>query len=110
MNELGTDAATATPAPGERADGARADGARGETYNPWTVVNIVFTHLAEQGLHPALGEGGDPGEHARQLLIALGIEPLAEGNREVTRRVHEHLAEIRGVFEPVVRAESGRDV
>jgi len=32
-----------------------------ETYNPWTVVNLVFTHLAEQGLHPVLGESGDRG-------------------------------------------------
>ena len=32
-----------------------------ETYNPWSIVNLVFEHLAEQGLHPILGEGGDPG-------------------------------------------------
>jgi hypothetical protein len=71
-----------------------------ETYNPWTVVNIVFTHLADQGLHPVLGETGDPAVPARALLSALGIQPAAEGNREVMRRVHEHLAEIRGaVFE-----------
>jgi hypothetical protein len=53
----------------------------GETYNPWTVVNLVFHHLAEQGLHPVLGETGDPGEPAAALLRALGIEPSAEGNR-----------------------------
>jgi hypothetical protein len=68
-----------------------------ETYNPWTVVNLVFSHLAEQGLHPVLGESGDPGAAARELLISLGIHPLAEGNREVMRKVHEHLAEIRTV-------------
>jgi uncharacterized protein (DUF362 family) len=68
-----------------------------ETYNPWTVVNLVFTHLAEQGLHPVLGDSGDPGEPARALLRALGIEPAAEGNREVMRAVHAHLAEIRTV-------------
>jgi hypothetical protein len=68
-----------------------------ETYNPWTIVNLVFSHLAEEGLHPVLGESGDPGEPARALLVALGIEPAAEGNREVMRRVHEHLAEIRSV-------------
>lgn len=68
-----------------------------ETYNPWTVVNLVFTHLADEGLHPVLGESGDPGEPARALLLALGIQPAAEGNREVMRRVHEHLAEIRSV-------------
>ena len=71
-----------------------------ETYNPWTVVHVVFAHLAEAGLHPVLGESGDPGEPARALLTALGIQPAAEGNREVMRRVHEHLAEIRAaVFE-----------
>jgi hypothetical protein len=66
-----------------------------ETYNPWTVVNLVFNHLAEQGLHPVLGDAGDPAEPARGLLTALGIRPAAEGNREVMRRVREHLAEIR---------------
>ena len=71
-----------------------------ETYNPWTVVHLVFTHLAEQGLHPVLGDRGDPAEPARALLTALGIEPAAEGNREVMRRVREHLTEIRSaVFE-----------
>jgi hypothetical protein len=68
-----------------------------ETYNPWTIVNLVFGHLAEQGLHPVLGDRGDPAAPARALLAALGIEPAAEGNREVMRRVHEHLAEIRTV-------------
>ncbi len=71
-----------------------------ESYNPWSVVNLVFAHLAEQGLHPVLGESGDPGEPARALLEALGIEPAAEGNREVMRGVRAHLAEIRAaVFE-----------
>ena len=72
------------------------DDEQDESYNPWTVVNVVFGHLVEQGLHPVLGESGDPGEPARQLLLALGIEPRPEGNRNVMRRVHEHLAEIRG--------------
>lgn len=73
------------------------DDAQVETYNPWTIVNLVFGHLAEQGLHPVLGDHGDPGEPARALLTALGIQPSAEGNREVMRRVHAHLAEIRTV-------------
>ena len=60
-----------------------------ETFNPWSVVNLVFHHLAEQGLHPVLG-AGDPA-----LLRALGIEPAAEGNRQVSRAVRDHLAEIR---------------
>ncbi len=69
-----------------------------ETYNPWTVVNLVFSHLAEQGLHPTLGESGDPGEPARSLLAALGIESSAEGNREVMRDVRRQLAEIRAAM------------
>jgi len=69
-----------------------------ETYNPWTVVNLVFSQLAEEGLHPVLGESGDPGPPARALLLALGIEPAPEGNREVMREVRAHLAEIRAVM------------
>jgi hypothetical protein len=75
-----------------------ADGVEAETYNPWSVVNLVFTHLAEEGLHPVFGESGDPGPPARALLLALGIEPAAEGNREVMRDVRAHLAEIRAVM------------
>ena len=66
-----------------------------ETFNPWTVVNLVFHHLAEQGLHPALGSHGDPGAAAHALLLALGITPAAEGNRQIRRDVYAHLAEIR---------------
>lgn len=74
------------------------DHAKAETYNPWSVVNLVFTKLAEEGLHPVLGESGDPGPPARALLLALGIEPAAEGNREVMRDVRAQLAEIRAVM------------
>jgi hypothetical protein len=66
-----------------------------ETFNPWRIVNLVFHHLAEQGLHPVLGVTGDPGEPAAQLLRALGIEPALEGNRQVSQDVRQHLAEIR---------------
>jgi len=69
-----------------------------ETYNPWSIVNLVFTHLAEQGLHPVLGSTGDPGPPAAALLAALGIEPAAEGNRQVMRDVRAHLAQIRSVM------------
>jgi hypothetical protein len=65
-----------------------------ETYNPWSIVNLVFHHLAETGLHPVLGSG-DPGPPAAALLLALGIEPAAEGNRQVMRDVRDHLATIR---------------
>jgi hypothetical protein len=66
-----------------------------EAYNPWSIVNLVFNHLADQGLHPVLGGTGDPGPPAAELLLALGIEPAAEGNRQVMRDVREHLATIR---------------
>lgn len=79
-------------------DGTEAETYEAETYNPWTVVHLVFHHLAEEGLHPVLGESGDPGPPARALLLALGIEPLPEGNREVMQDVRNHLAEIRAVM------------
>ena len=66
-----------------------------ETYNPWSIVNLVFHHLAEKGLHPVLGGAGDPGPPAAGLLLALGIEPAAEGNRQVMQDVRDHLATIR---------------
>jgi hypothetical protein len=66
-----------------------------ETFNPWSIVNLVFHHLAETGLHPVLGGAGDPGVPAAALLLALGIEPAAEGNRQVMRDVRDHLATIR---------------
>ncbi len=66
-----------------------------ETYNPWTVVNLVFHQLAKEGLHPVLGNAGDPGKPAADLLRALGIQPDAEGNRQVMRDVRDHLASIR---------------
>lgn len=69
-----------------------------ETYNPWSIVNLVFHHLAEQGLHPVLGDAGDPGEPAAQLLRALGIEPAAEGNRQASENARQHLAEIRAAM------------
>jgi hypothetical protein len=66
-----------------------------ETFNPWSIVNLVFHHLAEQGLHPVLGEAGDPGAPAAELLRSLGIQPAAEGNLQISRDVRQHLAEIR---------------
>ncbi|HEX2806370.1 MAG TPA: hypothetical protein VHN80_09385 [Kineosporiaceae bacterium] len=69
-----------------------------ETYNPWSIVNLVFHHLADQGLHPVLGEAGAPGEPAAELLRRLGIQPAAEGNRKVTDGVRQQLAEIRAAM------------
>ena len=70
-----------------------------ETYNPWSIVNLVFRHLADEGLHPVLGETGDPGAPAAALLEALGITPSADGSKKVTRRVHDELARLREAFE-----------
>ena len=66
-----------------------------ETFNPWSIVNLVFHHLAEQGLHPILGEAGDPGAPAAELLRCLGVQPAAEGNLKISRDVRQHLSEIR---------------
>jgi hypothetical protein len=66
-----------------------------ETFNPWSVVNLVFHHLADNGLHPVLGEHGDPAPHAAALLRSFGIEPAAEGNRQVSREVQDRLAQLR---------------
>lgn len=76
--------------------GSPADGQDAETFNPWSIVNVVFHHLAAAGLHPVLGEAGDPGIPAAALLRAMGIEPTVEGNRRVSREVHEQLARLRG--------------
>jgi hypothetical protein len=71
---------------------------RSETYNPWSIVNLVFHHLADEGLHPILGESGDPGAPAAALLRALGIEPAPEGNRQVTAGVRAQLDALRSAF------------
>lgn len=72
-----------------------------ETFNPWSVVHVVFHHLVDQGLHPVLGSTGDPSVPATDLLRALGVEPSVEGNRQVARDVKAHLADIRAaVLEP----------
>ena len=70
-----------------------------ETFNPWSIVNLVFHHLAEEGLHPVLGETGDPGVPAAELLRALGITPAAEGNQQAAEERKQRLAEIRAAFE-----------
>lgn len=69
------------------------------SYNPWSIVNLVFHHLAENGFTPVLGETGDPGEPAAQLLRALGVEPAFEGNREVVLEARDQqLAAIRAAM------------
>ena len=69
-----------------------------ERYNPWTVVNLVFQHLADEGLHPILGDSGNPGEPAAALLIALGIEPYVDGSRKAREQVQAQLDELRAAF------------
>jgi len=73
----------------------RPDEPQPETFNPWSIVNLVFEHLADQGLHPILGEAGDPGAPAAELLRALGVQPAAEGNLEISRDIRAQLAELR---------------
>jgi hypothetical protein len=73
-----------------------------ETYNPWTVVNVVFDHLAAVGLHPVLGETGDPGVPAAALLRALGIEPGRDDEGPAAPAMQAHLAEIRARMFPDV--------
>jgi hypothetical protein len=68
-----------------------------ETYNPWTIVNVVFGHLAEQGLHPTLGDA-HPGDPAAELLRALGIEPTIEGDERAQQEIGHRLAQMRNTM------------
>jgi hypothetical protein len=77
---------------------------RTETYNPWTVVNVVFHHLAAAGLHPVLGETGDPAEPAAALLRSLGVEPGREDEGPAAPAMQAHLADIRARMFPDVDA------
>jgi hypothetical protein len=69
-----------------------------ETYNPWSIVNLVFHHLASQGLHPVLGDAGDPGGPAADLLRAFGIVPAAEGSQQVVEDIHSELEQLRNAI------------
>jgi hypothetical protein len=70
-----------------------------ETFNPWSVVNLVFHHLVSEGLHPVLGEAGDPGEPAADLLRSFGITPAAEGSRQASEQTKRDLEKIRAAFD-----------
>ena len=69
-----------------------------ETFNPWTVVNLVFRHLADSGLHPVLGETGDPAVPAAALLRTLGIEPGRNDESVTSPTVQDELARLRDKF------------
>lgn len=66
-----------------------------ETFNPWTVVNLVFNHLAEEGLHPVFGESGDPAVPATALLRSFGIEPGRNDESVTSPNVQDELAALR---------------
>jgi hypothetical protein len=66
-----------------------------ETFNPWSVVNLVFHHLAAKGLHPVLGEAGDPARPAAELLRALGIQPGPERSEHARQEINQQLADLR---------------
>lgn len=68
-------------------------------YNPWTIVNLVFKHLAEQGLGPVIGRQ-DPSIPAGELLGALGIVSSPIPDARSTRRRDEELAALRAQFLP----------
>jgi hypothetical protein len=69
-----------------------------ETFNPWTVVHLVFHHLADSGLHPVLGDAGDPAAPAAALLRALGIEPGRNDETVTSSQVQDELAAVRARY------------
>lgn len=69
-----------------------------ETFNPWTVVNVVFHHLVDSGLHPVLGDRGDPAVPATALLRALGIEPGRNDETVTSPQVQDELAALRARY------------
>ncbi len=73
---------------------------REQTFNPWSVVNLVFHHLAEQGLHPVLGESGDPSAPAAELLRALGVKPGQDHEGPGATLIQEELARVRAGLDP----------
>ena len=69
-----------------------------ETFNPWTVVHLVFHHLVDAGLHPVLGDRGDPAVPATALLRALGIEPGRNDETVTSPEVQDELAALRAHY------------
>jgi hypothetical protein len=84
---------------------------QGETFNPWSVVHLVFDHLVANGLHPVLGETGDPSQPATDLLRALGVEPGPERPGYTHTDVSQQLAELRAaVLGGQTRDDAGDDL
>jgi hypothetical protein len=102
---VGAMAADGVGGPGG-AGGAPAAGTP-ETFNPWTVVNLVFHHLAANGLHPVLGGRGDPAVAATALLRELGIEPGRNDESVTSPRVQDQLAAMRTHFFGEGREDAG---
>ncbi len=73
-----------------------------ESFNPWSVVDLVFHHLADLGLHPALGEAGDPNAAASDLLLAMGITPAPDHAGPADAGVQSNLADLRRKYMPEV--------
>ena len=71
-----------------------------ETFNPWSVVNLVFHHLADHGLHPVLGETGDPKQAAEALLQALGIQPAPDHAGPAAKPIQDDLLALRKKMMP----------
>lgn len=66
-----------------------------ETFNPWTVVNLVFHQLADAGLHPVLGETGDPAAAATALLASMGIQAAPDKAGPADPDIQDELTELR---------------
>ncbi|WP_219413844.1 hypothetical protein [Pseudonocardia nigra] len=81
---------------------AVSDPSARETYNPWTVVDLVFHHLAGEGLHPVLGGCGNPESAAAALLTALGIAPGRGGEGRAAAPIQAVLADMRKQMFPDV--------
>jgi hypothetical protein len=78
-----------------RPEGDPNAGQEQQAYSPWTIVNVVFEHLVDQGLRPTMGSAGDPGGPAAALLRALGVAASAEGDPRLAQRTRDDLARMR---------------
>ena len=84
---------------------AHGENTHPETFNPWSIVSLVFHHLVAEGLHPVLGESGDPGAPAAELLRALGTITRAGGTCSII--VEQNAQKILGLADRVVILERG---